>query len=455
MNASRQIKIKKGLDIRLKGKPQEAYIDVGKSEIFAIVPDHYVGIIPKALVREGDIVKAGAPLMMDKTHPEIKVVSPVSGRVTGIHRGEKRKILSITVQADEDITYEPVDINFDVADYDSEALKALLLKTGMWVFIKQRPYDRVADPTICPRDIFITGWDSAPLAPNFDFIAQGEEEALRTGLTALKHLTQGSIYVGLKEGSPWIDKLAGIDDVHVIRMSGPHPAGNVGVLINKINPVNKGETVWTLNLADIIIIGRLFKEKRTDFTKTIAVTGSECKQTGYARVISGCTIGSIVNGNVADAHVRLISGNVLTGTKVGKDDFLGAYAYQITAIPEGDDVDEFVGWAMPGFGKFSVSRTYLTWLFGKKKEYIIDARVRGGKRAMIMSNEYDKVFPMDILPEYLLKAIIAFDIDKMENLGIYEVAPEDFALCEFVDTSKIELQKIVRSGLDLLYKEMQ
>ena len=458
MDKKRRIEIKKGLDIHLKGKAPEEVIQVGKSDMYAIVPDHYVGIIPKVLVHEGDRVNAGTPLMMDKTHPEIKIVAPVSGKVTGINRGEKRKILSITIQPDDDIIYEPVDVagldRFDVADYDSEGLKALLLQMGMWPFIRQRPYDRVADPTVPPRDIFVTAFNSAPLAPDCDFIVKGEEDVLQTGLSALKRLTNGTVYLGIKDGSPIKEIYEACKDVMVVHLSGPHPAGNVGVMINALAPVNKGEVVWTLNAGDVITIGRLFKEKRTNFAKTIAVTGSECLNTGYARVVTGCTIGSIISGNIADGHVRLISGNVLTGTKVGKDDFLGAYDYQITAIPEGDDVDEFAGWAMPGFGKFSVSRTFFTWLTGKKKEYVIDARLRGGKRAMIMSNEYDKVFPMDILPEYLLKAIIAFDIDKMENLGIYEVAPEDFALCEFVDTSKMELQMIVCNGLDLLYKEM-
>jgi Na+-transporting NADH:ubiquinone oxidoreductase subunit A len=227
-------------------------------------------------------------------------------------------------------------------------------------------------------------------------------------------------------------------------------------MINAIHPVNKGEVVWTLHAEDVLYIGRLFLKGQVDFTRVVALTGSEMTERGYVKTMAGCTINSLVNGRLREeeGHIRLISGNVLTGAQVSRNDYLGAYDNQITAIPEGDDVHEFVGWATPGFGKYSVSRSYFSWLAGKAKEYVLDARIRGGKRAMIMSNEYDKVFPMDILPEYLLKAIIAFDIDKMENLGIYEVAPEDFALCEFVDTSKIELQKIVRNGLDLLYREM-
>ena len=239
-------------------------------------------------------------------------------------------------------------------------------------------------------------------------------------------------------------------------MEGPHPAANVGVQINHVKPINKGEVVWTVNPADVIMIGRLFNKGVADFSRLVAITGSETTERGYIKTIAGCTIESLVKGKILNnnEHVRIISGNVLTGTKVLNDGYLGAYDNQITIIPEGDDTHEFLGWGVPGFGKYSTSHSYLTWLSGKNKEYVIDARIKGGKRAMIMSNEYDKVFPMDIYPEYLLKAIIAFDIDKMENLGIYEVAPEDFALCEFVDTSKIEIQKIVRNGLDLMYKEM-
>ena len=266
----------------------------------------------------------------------------------------------------------------------------------------------------------------------------------------MSKLTNGKVYVGVKKGSAV--KVTGVETVE---FEGPHPAGNVGVQINHIKPVNKGEVVWTVNATDVILMGRLFNKGVADFTRLVAVTGSETTQQGYVKVIAGCTIESILGDKVkVGEHLRLISGNVLTGTKVSMDSYLGAYDCQVTVIPEGDDVHEFLGWGTPGFGKYSTSHSYFTWLVGKGKEYVIDARIKGGKRAMIMSNEYDKVFPMDIMPEYLLKAIITFDIDKMENLGVYEVAPEDFALCEFVDTSKIELQQIVRNGLNLLYKEM-
>ena len=443
------ITIKKGLDINLKGKAPEVMLKGGKSATYAIVPDYFTGITPKVAVRPGDKVKAGSVPMTDKNRPEIKFVSPVSGEVSAVNRGEKRKVLSIVVTPDAQNEY----VEFgkkNVAALKAEEVKEALLEAGMWPFIKQRPYDIVASPSDSPRDIFVTAFYSAPLAPNFDFLVKGHEADLQTGLDALAKLTNGKVYVGVKNGSS-----VKVNGVETVAFEGPHPAGNVGVQINHIKPVNKGEVVWTVNAADVILMGRLFNKGVADFTRLVAITGSETTEQGYVQAVSGCTLESLVGGKVkTGGHVRIISGNVLTGTKVGMGDYLGAYDCQVTVIPEGDDVDEFLGWATPGFGKYSVSHSYLTWLTGKGKEYVLDARVKGGKRAMIMSNEYDKVFPMDIMPEYLLKAIIAFDIDKMENLGIYEVAPEDFALCEFVDTSKIELQQIVRNGLNLLYKEM-
>ena len=444
------IKIKKGLDINLKGKASDVLLNGGKSESYAIVPDYYNGILPKVVAKVGEKVKAGSVLMIDKNRPEIKFVSPVSGEVTAVNRGEKRKVLSIVVKPDTQIEYEDFGKK-NVSSLKSEEVKEALLNGGMWPFIKQRPYDIVATPSDEPRDIFVSAFYSAPLAPNFDFILKGQEADFQTGLDALAKLTKGKVYVGVRNGST-----VNVKGVETVEFEGPHPAGNVGVQINHIKPVNKSEVVWVVNPADVIVIGRLFNKGVADFSRLVVLTGSETTERGYIKTISGCTINSLVSGKIMEGKedLRIISGNVLTGTKVRKDDYLGAYDNQITVIPEGDKTYDFFGWATPGFGKYSVSHSFFTWLAPKSKEYVIDARIKGGKRAMIMSNEYEKVFPMSIYPEYLLKAIIAFDIDKMENLGIYEVAPEDFALCEFVDTSKIEIQKIVRQGLDLLYKEM-
>lgn len=444
------IKIKKGLDINLKGKASEVLLNGGSSATYALVPDSYNGIMPKVVAKVGDKVKAGSVLFVDKNRPEIKFVSPVSGEVAAVNRGEKRKVLSVVVKPDTQVVYEEFGKK-NVASMKADEVKEALLTAGMWPFIKQRPYDIVANPAESPRDIFVSAFYSAPLAPNFDFILKGQEADFQAGLSALAKMTAGKVYVSVRKGSA----AAKVSGVEVVEVEGPHPAANVGVQINNIKPVNKGEVVWTVNPDDVIIMGRLFNKGVADFSRLVVLTGSETTERGYIKTIAGCTIESLVAGKIMDnGHIRVISGNVLTGSKVGKEDYLRAYDNQVTVIPEGDDNDEFFGWAVPGFNKYSTSHSYLTWLIGRNKEYVLDARIKGGRRAMIMSNEYDKVFPMDILPEYLIKAILAFDIDKMENLGIYEVAPEDFALCEFVDTSKIELQKIVRDGLNLLYKEM-
>lgn len=442
------IKIKKGLDINLKGKASEVLLNSAQSDTYAIVPDSFNGITPKVVAKVGDMVKAGSVLMTDKNRPEIKFVSPVSGEVIAVNRGEKRKVLSIVVKPDTKIEYEDFGKK-NVISLTGDQVKESLLNAGLWPYIKQRPYDIVANPQETPRDIFVSAFYSSPLAPNFDFILKGQEADFQTGLDALAKLTGGKVYVGVKNGSAVAPKR-----VEVVSFEGPHPAGNVGVQINHIKPVNKGETVWVINPADVIVIGRLFNKGVADFTRLVAITGSEISERGYVKSMAGATIASLVKGKMMPGHNRIISGNVLTGSKVTEEDYLRAYDNQVTVIPEGDDRHEFLGWGMPRLDQFSTSRTYFTWLLGKGKEFAMDARIKGGKRAMIMSNEYDKVFPMDIMPEYLLKAIVAFDIDKMENLGIYEVAPEDFALCEFVDTSKIEIQQIVRNGLNLLYKEM-
>ena len=443
------IKIKKGLDINLKGKASEVLLNGGKSETYAIVPDFYSGVLPKVVAKVGDKVKAGSVLMIDKNRPEIKFVSPVSGEVTAVNRGAKRKVLSIVVTPDAQIEYEEFGKK-NVASLKGDEVKEAMLNAGMWPFVMQRPYDIVATPGETPRDIFVSAFYSAPLAPDFNYLVKGQEADFQTGLDALAKFTTGKVYVGIRKGSA-VQQVKGVE---LVEIEGPHPAANASVLINHTKPINKGETVWTVDPANVIIIGRLFNKGIADFSRKVVITGSETKEQGYVQAISGCTIKSLVGGRVAtDAHVRIISGNVLTGTKVSMEDYLGAYDNQITVIPEGDETHEFLGFAMPRTDQYSMSHSYFSWLMGKK-EYVLDARIKGGKRAMIMSNEYDKVFPLDIYPEYLLKAIIAFDIDKMENLGIYEVAPEDFALCEFVDTSKIELQKIVCDGLTLLYKEM-
>lgn len=444
------IKLKKGLDINLKGKPEEKMSEATKSDYFVLVPDNFYGVTPKVVVKEGDKVLAGTPLMFDKNRPEVKFVSPFSGEVTAVERGERRKVLGIIVKKDAENNY--VDFGKkDVSKLTAEEVKETLLNGGVWPFIKQRPYDVVADPQVAPRDIFVTAFDSAPLAPDFEYVARGEQATIQAALDALKKLTKGKVYVGMRPGSAI--KLQGVE---VVIVEGPHPAGNAGIQAHHIKPVNKGETIWTVSAFDLIIMGRLFTKGIADFERIVAVTGSEISKPSYVKAFGGTPLKNLTTNNLvkADYAQRYISGNVLTGENVGGEGYLGFYHSQITVIPDGSDNDEFVGWALPGLAKYSVSHTYMTWLFGGNKQYTIDARLKGGKRALIVSGDFEKVFPMDIYPEFLYKATLAFDIDKMENLGIYEVSPEDFALCEFVDVSKTELQKTIRMGLDRLQKEM-
>ena len=339
----------------------------------------------------------------------------------------------------------------NVSSLNGESVKAALLEAGMFAFIRQRPYDVIADPTMYPKAIFVSAFDSNPLAPDFEFVLKGEEANFQTGLDALARMAKTYLSISVKQKSA---ALVQAKNVTVTAFDGPNPAGNVGVQINHISPVVKGETVWTIGAEAVIFIGRLMNTGRVNFTRTVAVTGSEVLKPAYCKLQVGALLTDVFKGNVTtDKDLRYISGNVLTGKKIAANGFLGAFDSQLTVIPEGDEIHEMLGWIMPRFNQFSVNRSYFSWLMGKK-EYVIDARIKGGERHMIMSGEYDRVFPMDIFPEYLLKAIIAGDIDRMEALGIYEVAPEDFALCEFVCSSKVEIQRIVRAGLDMLRAEM-
>ncbi|MDR0428404.1 MAG: Na(+)-translocating NADH-quinone reductase subunit A [Dysgonamonadaceae bacterium] len=454
---ARVIKIKKGLDINLKGKPRKVTKNNISSEYYSVFPDDYTGFVPKAAVKEGDKVLAGSPVFFDKNRPDIKIVSPVSGEIVAVNRGEKRKLINVVVKADSLIEYKKFGEK-DVKNLSPESIKLALAEAGIFAFVKQRPYDIIANPKDTPRDIFVSGFYSTPLASDFEYILKGEEENFQTGLDALAKISGGDVYLSVRPNVQ-SSALKHAKGVKMVEVDGLHPAGNAGVQINHIKPVNKGETVWTVNPQDVIVIGRFFNKGIVDLTRLISFVGSEVNENAraYYPMILGAEIKELIKGNTTQSDdLRYISGNVLTGIQIPRDGSLHAFDNQITVIPEGERTHEFVGWICPGFDKFSVSKTYPSFLVEAltKKEYTIDARLRGGRRAMIMSNEWDNVFPMDILPEFLIRAIIAFDIDKMENLGIYEVAPEDFALCEFVDTSKMELQFIVRQGLDLLYKEM-
>ncbi len=445
------IKLRKGLDINLKGKAVQELKPVKEPGFYALVPDDFTGITPKVVVKEQEYVMAGGPLFIDKNHPELKFVSPVSGVVTSVERGARRKVLNIVVEAAAEQDYEEFGKK-NVNALDGESVKAALLEAGMFAFIRQRPYDVIADPTMFPKAIFVSAFDSNPLAPDFEFVLKGEEANFQTGLDALAKMAKTYLSISVKQKTT---ALTQAKNVTVTAFDGPNPAGNVGVQINHISPVVKGETVWTIGAEAVIFIGRLFNTGRVDMTRKVAVTGSEVLRPAYCNLKVGALLTNVFSGNVTtDKSLRYISGNVLTGKKVSPNGYLGAFDSQLTVIPEGDNIHEMLGWIMPRFNQFSVNHSYFSWLMGKNKEYVLDARIKGGERHMIMSNEYDKVFPMDIYPEYLVKAIIAGDIDRMEALGIYEVAPEDFALCEFVCSSKVEVQRIVRAGLDMLRAEM-
>lgn len=444
------IKLRKGLDINLKGKAAERMLPAGKCSQYALVPGDFVGVVPKVVVREGDKVKAGDPLFVNKRATDVRFSSPVSGVVSAIVRGDRRKVLGVVVDADGERQYTDFGRK-DVTKMDGEAVVKSLLEAGLFGYINQLPYAVSATPDVRPKAIFVSALRDMPLAGSFDFELKGNEADFQTGLTALSRIAKTWLGIGAAQDSA---ALTGAKDVEVCVFDGPCPAGNVGVQVNNIDPVNKGETVWTVDPTAVIFFGRLFNGGKVDLRRTVALAGSEIKEPAYVEVTVGQKISTVVDGRLArESHVRLINGNPLTGRKCTKDDYVGAHTSEITAIPEGDDVDEMFGWIMPRTNDFSVNRSYFTWLCGGKKEYVLDARVKGGERHMIMSGEYDKVLPMDIYAEYLIKAIIAGDIDRMEALGIYEVSPEDFALAEFVDSSKLELQHIVRQGLDMLRKE--
>jgi Na+-transporting NADH:ubiquinone oxidoreductase subunit A len=448
---SSSVTIKKGFDIRIKGAAEKHIVQGIDSVRYAVKPEDFQGLIPKLNVRQGDKVLAGTPLFHDKIHPEIVFTSPVSGKVISVNRGERRRLLEIVVEKDGDDFIDfgkcnPLDLNAD-------EIKEALLKSGLWPVIRQRPYHIIAGITDVPKAIFISGFDTSPLAPDYNFIMDNSsEELFLAGISALKKLTDGKINLVLNgKGSP-SELLKNAPGVEISYFSGPHPAGNVGVHIHHLDPLNKGEVVWFVNVQDVMAIGSLFSEGIYRNERIVALTGSEVLHPQYFKIRSGISISQLVRENVREGHLRYISGNVLTGTRIDSDGFLGFYDSQITVLPEGDHF-EFFGWASPGINKLSFSKTFASKLM-PKKSYVLDTNLHGGERAFVMTGLYEKVMPMDIYPMQLLKAILAEDIEMMENLGIYEIAEEDFALCEFICPSKIEIQSIVRKGLDLMIKEM-
>jgi Na+-transporting NADH:ubiquinone oxidoreductase subunit A len=435
--------------MNLKGKAVKEKTNIVRGSELALTPDAFVGMTPKVVVKEGDMVKAGDALFVNKQYPDVKFASPVSGQVSAVIRGERRKVLCVKVKADQEQQY--VDYGKkDVAQLDGEAVKQALLEAGLFGYIDQLPYAVSTNPETQPKAIFVSALRDKPLAADFEFELEGNENDFQTGLTALSKMAKTYLGIGSQQTAT---ALTQAKDVEVNIFDGPCPAGNVGVQVNHLDPVNKGETVWTVDPSAVIFFGRLFNTGKVDLRRLIAVAGSEVERPAYVEAVVGDRVGDLLAGNLKEGkNLRIINGNVLTGKPCSLDDYVGAHTSEITVIPEGDDADEFLGWILPRFKQFSVNRSYFSWLCGKKS-YALDARIKGGERHMIMSGEYDKVLPMDIYGEYLIKAIIAGDIDRQEALGIYEVSPEDFALAEFVDSSKLELQRIVREGLDVLRKE--
>lgn len=444
------IKLRKGLEINLKGKAREKKTATNVSNVYGLVPENFVGVTPKVVVKEGDHVLAGEALFVNKAFPEVRFASPVSGTVTAVVRGDRRKLLCVKVQAD--AQQEAVDFGKkDVRALDASSVRQSLLEAGLFGYINQLPYAVSTTPDTIPEAIYVSALRDMPLSADFEFELTGNEDAFQAGITALSRIAPVRLGIGSKQSAA---ALTSVQDAEVYVFDGPCPAGNVGVQVNHISPISKGDTVWTVEPSSVIFIGRLFLTGKVDLRRTIAVAGSQVSDPSYTEVLVGTPLSDILSGRLSKTeHVRIINGNPLTGSVSDLAGFLGAHTSEVTVIPEGDDNDEMFGWILPRIHEFSASRSYLSWLMGKHREYDLDARIKGGERHLIMSGEYDKVFPMDIYAEYLVKSLIAGDIDKQEQLGIYEVSPEDFALAEFVDSSKLPLQKIVRDGLDILRKE--
>ncbi len=445
---STDIRIKKGLDIKLVGEADQITTALPISSIYAIKPENFHGIIPKLLAKEKSEVKAGEALFFSKADDRVLFPSPVSGEVVEVVRGAKRKILEIKILADKSQQYQDFGKK-DITNLSADEIKKHLLSSGCWPFIKRRPYDIIAKPDDTPKAIFVSAYASAPLAADYNYVLKGKEAELQIALTALSKLTTGKVHVSANSNSPFVD-LKGIE-FH--KVSGPHPAGNVSTQIAKIDPINKGEVVWVVSPQDLVIIGELLLTGKFNAQRIVALTGAQFNSPKYVAAIQGMKIKDLVADNLKNENNRIISGNVLSGSKVEEESYLGYYDNQITAIPEGDDYELF-GWLVPVFNKISTSRALIfSWLFPNKK-YNLNTNMNGEHRAFVVTGAYEEVFPLEIYPMQLLKACLYNDLDEMEALGAYEVAPEDFALTEFICTSKQPHQQIIREGLDLMIEEI-
>jgi Na+-transporting NADH:ubiquinone oxidoreductase subunit A len=446
---SNDIRIKRGLTLRLKGEAEKTLVDAPRSKTYAVKPPDFHAVIPKMVIKEGARVQAGDELFFSKYTEKIRFTSPVSGTLKEILRGDKRRILEVVIEADASDEFREFGI-LDPLKADSEAVKERILESGSWAFINQRPYDIPADPKDTPKAIFVSAMNTAPLSADVEFILKDRMEAFQAGLNALTRLTPGKVHVSVAGKGEGI--FNGLKNVEMHKVSGPHPAANVGVQIHKVDPVNIGERVWTVQPEDVANIGDLFLTGKYTAVRTVAVCGSEAKDRKYFRTTIGAPVADLV-GAVDTKNVRIISGDVLTGEQVNNEQYIGFFPNELTLIPEGNKYRMF-GWLPFTYNNIpSNSRTSLTWMFPKKK-FEVNTNLHGEERALVVTGEMEEVMPMDIYPMQLLKACMAADIEKMENLGIYEVAPEDFALVDYVNTSKIEAQEIIRLGLDLMITEV-
>ena len=447
---SKDIRLKRGLNINLLGEADKVYASVKPTERYVVKPTDFHALIPKLAVKVGDKVKAGTTLFFDKYNDKVNFCAPVSGEVIDIVRGAKRKILEVVLKADAVIEYEQ--FTTDTAKNISRVqIIDTMLKAGIWPFVRQKPYDIVANPTDMPKAIFISAFNSAPLTIDNDFALYGLDELFQKGLDYITQLTSGKTHLNIDGNTNPATVFTGAKGVEINKISGAHPSGNVGIQVHHINPINKGEVIWYLQPQDVIAIARLFTEGKYDVSRIVALAGSQVKKPKYYRTIAGATIANLLVDNITEGDNRIISGDILTGQHIDVNGTLGFYHTTITVIEEGKE-QEFLGWILPGLHKFSASKTFLSWLTPSKK-YTLNANMHGEERAYVMTGEYEKVLPMDIFPAHLIKACMIEDIELMENLGIYEVSPEDFALCEFVCTSKIEVQSIIRNALELVRKE--
>ncbi len=454
---TRIIKIKKGLDIPVAGAPSDRFTEC-RPTFAAVTPDDFPGYHWRPVVKPGEHVVAGQPVFQAKEADDISLVSPITGNVGEIARGARRHIEYLSIipggEDNECVNFEiPAD---DITDAEyRDMARALLKNSGLWARMRQRPYDIVPEAEATPRDIFVTAFDSAPCAP--DILSGLDRQDIYRGIEVLRRLTDGNVWIGCRPSQASELQIVANQKARIIAFEGPHPAGNVGVQIAAIKPVSKGEVVWTLDITTLAAIGYLFNTNNLDFSTTVAVTGPMVNDPHLIKTVMGADMRTLIGRTVAEENtgLRVISGNVLTGVAVSATDGFLRYPYrQISVIEEGEHVNEFMGWASLSTKKFSVKRMLPSGLFRSRRPFSFDSRILGGHRAMILAGELDTVFPFDIYCEYLIKAIIANDIDRMEKLGIYEVAPEDFALPEFIDTSKQELQKLVREGIDRLREEL-